>query len=97
MNLPVILSPAADRELEAAAEWYEERTGQATRFLGRVQEAHDRISRRPELYAVVYKDIRRVRVPKYPYNVYYRVLADRVEVLAIVHGHRDPSVWQSRA
>jgi toxin ParE1/3/4 len=98
MNLPVILSPAADREFEAAAEWYEkQQTGLGTRFVTQVQDALDRIGQEPELHAVVYKDLRRGRVAKSPYKIYYRDLADRVEVLAIVHGHRDPSVWQSRA
>lgn len=51
----------------------------------------------PELTAVVYKNVRRVRVLKYNYNVYYRLLTDRAEILAVVHGHRDPSAWRSRA
>ena len=38
MNLPVILSPAADREFEAATEWYEsEQTKLGTRFVTQVQ------------------------------------------------------------
>ena len=98
MNLPVILSPAADREFEAAAEWYEnQQAGLGTRFVNQVQDTLDRIGHDPELHAVVYKDLRRALVIKSPYNIFYRALADRVEVIAIVHGHRDPSVWQSRA
>ena len=30
MNLPIILSPAAERDVEAAAEWYEEEAGSGT-------------------------------------------------------------------
>jgi toxin ParE1/3/4 len=97
MNFPVILSPAADREFDAAAHWYEEHTGKGASFVFQVQETLDRIARTPEIHAIVYKNLRRARVSKFPYLVYYRVLADRVEVLAVVHGHRDPSVWQSRA
>ena len=97
MNLPVILSPAADRDIEAAAEWYEEAAGSGARFVARVQEVLDRIGLTPELHAVAYRDVRRARVPKFPYNIYSRVIADRVEILAVVHGRRDPSVWQSRA
>jgi hypothetical protein len=34
MNLPVVLSPTADQEFEAAAAWYEEQqTGLGTRFV----------------------------------------------------------------
>lgn len=97
MNLPIIMSPAADRDVEAAASWYEEEAGSGTRFVARLQEALDRIGQMPELHAVAYRDVRRARVPKFPYNVYYRVLADRLEVLAVTHGRRDPDVWRSRA
>jgi plasmid stabilization system protein ParE len=98
MKLPVILSPTADREFEAAAEWYEEqKEGLGAEFVTEVQDALDRIGQMPELHSVVYKDLRRARVGRFPYNIYYRILADRVEVLAVIHGRRKPSVWQSRA
>jgi len=97
MSLPVILSPDASRDFDAAAGWYEEEAGQGTRFIEHLQAAFDRIGRSPEMYATVFRDLRRVRVRRYPYQVYYRVFSDRVEVLAIVHANRDPSVWRSRA
>ncbi len=97
MNLSVILSPAADREFEAAAAWYEQEAGLGGTFVERVQEALDRIGQMPELHAVVYQNIRRVRVPRFPYNLYYRILGDRVEVIAVSHNKRDPKIWQSRA
>jgi plasmid stabilization system protein ParE len=96
MNLPVVLSPAADREFADAARWYEDKTGRGESFVTQIHEALERIGQMPELHAIVHKDLRRARVAKYPYNIFYRVLADRVEVIAIVHGHCDPAVWQSR-
>jgi len=97
MNLPVILSPAADREFEAAAAWYEQEAHLGERFVEQVQEAPDRIGQMPELHALVYQNIRRVRVQRFPYNVFYRILGDRVEVVAVFHNKRDPKIWQSRA
>ena len=97
MNLPIILEPAAARDLEAAAEWYEREARSGTRFVARVQEVLDQIGQMPELHAVAHRDVRRARVPRSPYSIDYRVLADRVKVLAVVHGRRDPSSWQSRA
>jgi plasmid stabilization system protein ParE len=35
-------------------------------------------------------------VKQFRYVVYYVVFGDRVEVIAVLHGARDPSVWQSR-
>jgi plasmid stabilization system protein ParE len=97
MSLPVILSPAAEREFDAAADGYQEQAGLGARFVARVQDVLDRIGQMPELHAMIYKTVRRVRVPDFPYNIFYRVQADRVEVIAVLHGHRDPSVWKSRA
>lgn len=97
MNPPVILSPAADREFEEATIWYEQKAGLGTVFVERVQEALDRIGQLPELHAMVYQDIRRARVQRFPYSVLYRVLPDQVEVIALFHNKRNPKVWQSRA
>jgi plasmid stabilization system protein ParE len=97
MNLPVILSPAADREFEEAAAWYEDEAGLGKRFVNRVQEALDRIGQMPELHAMVYRNVRRAPVSQFPYGVFYRILMDRIEVIAVFHNKRNPKRWQSRA
>lgn len=51
----------------------------------------------PELYAPTFQSVRPAKLRRFPYVVYYRVLPDRIEVLAILHGSRDPRVWQGRA
>jgi plasmid stabilization system protein ParE len=50
----------------------------------------------PEMHRVIRGDVRRALVPRYPYAVLYRVKPDRVEVIAIFHGRRDPAEWQRR-
>jgi plasmid stabilization system protein ParE len=40
--------------------------------------------------------VRAARLKQFRYIVYFIVLADRVEVLAVLHGARDPSSWKSR-
>lgn len=97
MNLPVILSPAADREFAEAAAWYERQAGLGERYVERVQDTLDRIGQAPELHAPLYQDFRRARVRKFPYGVFYRIRVDRIEVIAVLHDKRDPKVWQSRA
>jgi plasmid stabilization system protein ParE len=96
MSIPVILSPEADRKFAEAAAWYERQASRGEAFIERVQDALDRIGQMPELHATVYRNIRRIRVRDFPYNLYYRVLADRVEEIAVFHHRRDPKAWQSR-
>jgi hypothetical protein len=51
----------------------------------------------PEMYGVVWRNVRAARLRQFPFVVYYRVHDDRVEVLAVMRGSRDASAWQGRA
>jgi plasmid stabilization system protein ParE len=54
------------------------------------------IGQSPELFALVSDAIRSAVVKRFSHVVYYRVHPDRVEVVAVLRGSRDPNVWQSR-
>ncbi|MCI0461367.1 MAG: type II toxin-antitoxin system RelE/ParE family toxin [Gemmataceae bacterium] len=89
MSLPVLLRPEAEQDVESARDWYEQQqAGLGQAFLDRLSEALD---------GIVWQDVRACRLSRFPFVVYYRVLADRIEVLAVLHGSRDPAVWQGRA
>lgn len=96
MSLPVVLGAEAEAEFEAAVDWYEQQTGSGVQFVIRVREALARIGQMPELHAVVHNDIRRAVIRRSPYSLYYRVRPDRVEVISVFHGSRDPEGWQGR-
>jgi toxin ParE1/3/4 len=91
------LGHEAEREFDAAADWYEQQAGLGATFVAHVREVLDRIGQMPELRAIIHRNVRRAKVRRFPYNIYYRVSAGRVEVIAVLHGHRDPSVWKGRA
>ena len=97
MSLPVVLTPEAAADFDDAADWYEEQASLGAKFTAHTREVLNGIGRMPELHRVIHGDIRRAKVRKFPYNVFFRVHTDRVEVIAVLHGHRHPSVWQSRA
>ena len=40
--------------------------------------------------------VRAARLRIFRHVVYYVIFADRVEVMAVIHGSRDASAWQSR-
>jgi len=50
----------------------------------------------PEMYVKALRDVRRAKVRKFPYLIYYRVLSDRIQVIAVLHASRDPQLWQER-
>lgn len=97
MSLPVVLRAEAEAEFDEAFDFHENaRPGRGVRFADRVRRVLRRIAVRPLAHRVVMADLRRAVVPKLPYCVYYRADAIRVEVLAVFHTSRDPSIWQGR-
>ncbi len=97
MNLPLVFHPEVHGEVQQAYRWYEQRrTGLGDDFLAGVEEVFERLRQTPEVHQLIYRDVRRALPRRFPYNIYYRLHADRVEVIAVQHSRRDPSEWQSR-
>jgi toxin ParE1/3/4 len=98
VTLPVVLRDEATAEFDEAFDHYEaQRPGLGVDFAARVQQVFDRISANPLLHGVVFADIRKAVVTRFPYCVFYRAETARVEVIALFHTSRDPSIWQGRA
>jgi toxin ParE1/3/4 len=97
MRLPVSLRPLARFDAQQIhAEMEALSAGLGDKFLERLQDILARIESMPEMYATVWGSVRAVRLRRFRHVVYYVVLPDRVEVLAVMHGSRDSSVLQSR-
>lgn len=97
MRRPVILRPEAEVDVRTARDELEAaRVGLGKQFTTRVREVLSRLEAMPELYGEVWRDVRAARLRQFRHVIYYVVLADRVEVLAVIHGSRDATTWQSR-
>ena len=97
MTLPVTLRPEAASDVrDAFVDLEATRVGLGVRFKAQLAEVLERLEATPELYGVLWQDIRAVRFRRLRYLVYYVAHTDRVEVLAVLHGSRNPTTWQSR-
>ena len=97
MSLPVVIRPDADADIESARLWYaRRRDGLGVVFARRVAASIDLVAQSPELYGEVSPGVRAAPVRRHAHVVYYRVFPDRVEVIAVFHGTRDPDGWRSR-
>ncbi|MDQ2730594.1 MAG: type II toxin-antitoxin system RelE/ParE family toxin, partial [Armatimonadota bacterium] len=77
--------------------WYErQKLRLGDDFLDAVEEVTAQICEMPEIGYAIYRNVRRILLRKFPYCVYYRVITDRVEVLAVQHTRRDPEAWMTR-
>lgn len=88
--------PAASEEFGAAAIFYEkQQSGLGARFITAVEATVARIEQAPTLHRLIEKDIRKVRVRRFPYGVVYRI-RESIEIIAVMHLQRRPGYWQER-
>ena len=90
-------SEAAQDVVEAFS-WYEsQRPGLGAQFEAAVDHAVSLLRRLPQAGPVVHREVRRILLRRFPYAVYYLLNQDVIDVLAVMHMHRDPSRWRRRA
>jgi plasmid stabilization system protein ParE len=97
MAYPLIVSTEAEADLDQAYRWYEQqRPGLGRDFLLRVHDVFERIRRAPLAFAETHRTVRQALVRRFPYVVCYTFDGQRVNVVAVFHGHRDPNEWKQR-
>ncbi len=93
----VIIRPEAESDIYDAYQWYEtQRKGLGEDFLLCIEDALSRASRNPIIYSVVYKEVRRVLIHRFPFGVFFIDDEERILVLAVLHARRNPKMWKNR-
>lgn len=88
---------AASLELEAAFDWYLERSEPAAaRFAAEIDEALASIAQAPQRWPQSNLGTSKFVLRRFPFVVFYRELALSIQIVAIAHGHRRPGYWKNR-
>ena len=93
-----IVRPASE-ELADAVRWYEDsRLGLGAEFFDAVEQTLSRIEAHPEVGAAAFgdPDLRRVLIPRFPYQVVYRLPLGEIVIVAFAHLKRRPGFWKRR-
>ena len=91
------LKSPADVEYLQALVWYEERQpGLGREFELELQALFERIKRNPELFSKKTAAVRKARMPRFKYGIYFMVEGDEIGVLAIYHPSRNPEALRRR-
>jgi plasmid stabilization system protein ParE len=92
-----VFRPKAATDIETARGWYErEREGLGDEFLDEVLTTVHSVLAMPEAYPVVKRQTRRALVHRFPYGLFYRVVAETVVFVACFHTSRNPDLWKRR-
>ena len=88
----------AELELNEAAQFYENRArGLGLEFLDEVDAGITRILGAPLLWPDEGDGVRRYRIRRFPYGLFYRMTGpDEVEIVAVADLRRKPGYWRDR-
>lgn len=92
-----VFSAEAEDELLRSIRYYEqERPGLGDDFLAEVQSLILRLLDFPDSGTPVFRDVRRARIHRFPYDLVYRIRQDLLIIVAVMHQRREPGYWKNR-
>ena len=87
----------AEQEFIETVRYYNSQSeGLGFEFAAEVKCTLDRIIQYPLAWYKLSAHTHRCRTNRFPYGVIYQVRKDCIMVIAVMHLHRNPEVWQSR-
>ena len=87
--MTLALHREAEADILEAFRWYESKQlGLGNAFVAEVDEALARLVEGPSSFAVVYREMRRLVLRRFPYVIYFRQSESVVQVLGVLHGRR---------
>ncbi len=99
MKREVRVLPGAEAELAAAATWYEARgRGLGFQLLAAVEADVERIAHAPEAFPLWLegRPYRKLVIHRFPYIMFFRLVGDEIEIVALAHAKRSPGYWLDR-
>ncbi len=94
----LIFRPEARLDAMQAHRWYDrQRRGLGREFRDELQTTLGRVAENPKAHATLWREVRRARLVRFPYAVFYREFDDAVVIVAVLHGRRDPNAWKKRS
>jgi plasmid stabilization system protein ParE len=92
-----VLNKAAEADYVEALRWYAERSPQAANsFEEEFDRAVIRIAADPGQFPSCDDQHRFCIMRRFPFQLIYREVANRVEIVAVAHAKREPGYWSER-
>ena len=95
MSYKLILRQEAERDLVEAYKWYEEKVpGLGSNFMAVIELTLESIQENPVQFPVIYRNVRRALMRRFPYGIFYFLEGERIVVLGVMHTARNPAKWR---
>jgi plasmid stabilization system protein ParE len=98
MTRRLTIQPDALEDANEAYNWYENQLpGLGGEFYRELTRCIDLIVENPLLFRIVYRNLRKRKIERFPYVVFYYTTEKELSVISIFPAVRDPSIWKKRA
>jgi plasmid stabilization system protein ParE len=98
MTRQLTFQPEATTEANEAFNWYEDRqAGLGIEFYRELTRCLEFVVENPLLARIVYGGLRKRKLDRFPYLVFYKVTSAHISIVSVFHGKRNPEVWKKRA
>lgn len=93
------LTDNAESDLNESYKWYEnQKINLGVEFIKTINRTIELIKENPFLYKSVYKNVRKAKINKFPFNIYYLITPqfNQIDIFGILHDSRNPLIWKTR-
>jgi len=91
LSYRVYVRSAAERDIVETQNWYEaQQQGLAAEFHAELSAMLGSLAETPLIYPLLYREVRRAVLHRFPYLVWYRVQNSTATVIACTHGRVGP-------
>lgn len=92
------LTDDAREDLTASAKYYESKQiGLGSDFLDEVEKALEQIKQNPNQFPIIYKNVRKALVGRFPYKLLFIVKSIGIIIFSVFHTSQNPEKWKKRA
>jgi toxin ParE1/3/4 len=97
MKLDLIFEPEAEIEFHKTREHYRNIDPELAKdFSADFRRVVEEVLDFPEAFPSVGGDVRRARMSRYPYLIYYSIDPDAIYIFAVSHQRKDQDYWRPR-
>lgn len=91
----IIFDPGVKLDLQRVKAYYnKQRRGLGKEFVARARDQFQRIALYPLAAPIVERDVRKIGMEKFPYEIYYQVDEQVIFVFAVIHQRRHQDTWK---
>jgi toxin ParE1/3/4 len=89
--------PEAENEINVASNYYNFKDlGLGFDFLDEIDNALLQIKKSPERWVKMSKKIRKFFLRRFPYTIFYEIIENSINILAVSHQKQKPGYWEGR-